>query len=80
MAIVGMNAAGTDQADDVEPTARPRRSITGVDEGRPSEERAVSDGSVDPRKVLQHRSARPEVEMADLGVAHLAVRQANRVF
>ena len=34
---------------------------------------------VDAREVLRHDRARAEVEMADLGVAHLALGQADRL-
>ena len=71
---------GPDEADDVEPAAgrvrparRPRASAG------PLEERAVGDRGVDPRQVLEHRPAGAEVEVADLGVAHLARRQPDRV-
>src|SRR5581483_3028800 len=40
-------------------------------------EAAVGDRVVDPRQVLLDDRPRPEVEVADLGVAHLAVRKAD---
>ena len=55
------------------PARRPRGAPAGV------EERAVGDRGVDPRQVLEHGPAGAEVEVADLGVAHLARRQADRV-
>ena len=41
------------------------------------EEAAVGDRVVDPRQVLLDDRAGAEVEVADLGVAHLPVRQAD---
>ena len=52
---------------------RPRASAGRV------EERAVRDRRVDPGQVLEHRPAGAEVQVADLGVAHLPGRQADGV-
>ena len=41
-------------------------------------ERAGVDVVVDPHQILAHHSTRAEVGMSHLGVAHLAVRQADR--
>ena len=79
MAIVRVDPTRTDQADDMETTAGASRSIAGVEEGGPGEERAIRNGGVDPRQVLEHGPAGAKVEMADLGVAHLALRQADRI-
>ena len=38
---------------------------------------AVADGLVDPGQVLHHDRAGPEVQVTDLGVAHLARRAAR---
>ena len=40
-------------------------------------EAAIRDGVVDTGQVLPHHAARPEVHVADLGVAHLPVRQPD---
>ena len=42
-------------------------------------QRAVRDGLVDPREVLRHDRAGAEVEVADLGVAHLPGGQPDRL-
>ena len=47
-------------------------------ECRTVEERAIRDRGVDPRQVLEHRPAGADVEVAHLGVAHLAGGQAHR--
>ena len=44
-----------------------------------SKNAAVGDRGVDPRQVLEDRPAGAEVEVADLGVAHLARRQPDGV-
>ncbi len=46
---------------------------------RPIEERAVGDRGVDPRQVLQDGPAGSQVQMSDLGVAHLADRQPDGI-
>ena len=78
VAVVGVDAAGADQPDGVQP-ARLLRTLAGREERRPGEERAVGDRGVDPRQVLEDRAARAEVEVADLGVAHLPLGQPHGV-
>ena len=70
-----MDAAGADQADDVEPPVVARGTPAGLEERRALVEAAVRDRGVDPREVLQHGFPRTEVEVADLRVAHLSGRQ-----
>ena len=60
MPVVRMDAARTDQADDVEPArrlvaARDRQAAT---RAGTVEERAVGDRGVDPREILEHGPAR----------------------
>ncbi len=73
-----VDAAVGDQAEQVQPPprafARPR---AGGDQGLVVVEGAVGDRAVDPRQVLLDDRARAEVQVADLGVAHLADRQAD---
>ena len=76
--VVGMDAARPDEADEVETAARVRGSPACLEERRALEEAAVGDRGVDPRQVLEDRPAGTEVEMTDLGVAHLPRRQADR--
>ena len=68
---------GPIRPDDRQPPARRLRAIAGLDERRPLEERAVGDRGIDPRQILEDRPAGAEVEVAHLGVAHLAGRQAR---
>ena len=64
-------------------TSQERLGLAGAGAGREErralEERAVGDGGVDPRQVLQDRPAGAEVQVADLGVAHLPRRQTDGV-
>ena len=80
MAVVGVDAAGPDQADQVEGVAGLLRPSAQLEQNGPGEEATGRDGLVDPRQVLQDRLAGAEVEMADLGVAHLALGQADETF
>ena len=77
VAVVGMDPAGADEADDVQGAAARHRPVAGLDERGPLEEAPVGDGRVDPGQVLEHRTAGTEVQVADLGVAHLLGRQAD---
>ena len=70
---------GPDQADDVQAAVRSRARVARREQRRALEERAVGDRGVDPRQVLEDRPAGAQVQVADLGVAHLAGRQADRV-
>ncbi len=56
-----------------------RGEVVGADEGGVGVEGAVENGSVDAGHVHADDAAGAEVEMADLGVAHLAVGQADEV-
>ena len=51
--------------------------VHGLDEDLVLLEGAVLDSVVDSRKLLEHDAARTDVEVTDLGVAHLAVGQAD---
>src|SRR5207249_7324415 len=81
VAVVGVDAARSDQAHDVQAAARsgPDRPFAGVEERRAAEEGAVRDRGVDARQVLEDWPARPEVQVADLGVAYRSRRQAGRL-
>ena len=63
----------------MEPAARPRRPAAGLDQRGRAKNEPIGDGRVDPRQVLQNGATRAEVQVADLGVAHLPGRQANCV-
>ena len=58
--------------------AGPAARAHGSHEHRAREERAVRDGGVDARQVLEDRPAGAEVQVADLAVAHLARPAARR--
>ena len=79
VAVVGMDATRPDEADDVQAAVHPRLSGAGRDERRPRRERPVGDRRVDPRQILEDRPPGAEVQVADLGVAHLTGRQADCV-
>lgn len=38
---------------------------------------AIEDGFIDARQILIHDAPGPEIEMADLAVSHLAIRQSD---
>ena len=77
--VVGVDAAGPDEADErAAGRSVATRPLAGLDERRALEERAVGDGGVDARQVLEHRPAGAEVQVADLGVAHLAGAAGRR--
>ena len=78
VAIMGMDAAGPDEADGVQATGL-LRALTGGEERGAGVERAVVDGGVDAGQVLEHGAAGAQVEVAHLGVAHLARGQADGV-
>lgn len=51
--------------------------VHGLDENLVLLDRAILDGVVDAGELLEHDAAGTNVEVADLGVAHLAVGQAD---
>ena len=74
----GVDAAVGDEADQVQAPARARRAASQAATQRlVLEEGAVGDRVVDPRQVLLDDRAGAEVEVADLGVAHLPVGQPD---
>ena len=74
----GVHAAVGDQPEQVQAAARAAPgAVAGVEQRRVFEEAAVGDRVVDPRQVLLDDRPGAEVEMADLGVAHLPVGQPD---
>ena len=74
----GVNAAVGDEAEQVQAPARAvAGALAGGQQRRVLEEAAVGDRVVDPGQVLLDDRAGAEVEMADLGVAHLPVGQTD---
>ena len=72
-----MHAAGRDQADQMAGAAALFQLVDQIGERRRLLDLAVGDGVADARQVLHHHAAGADVEMADLGIAHLARRQAD---
>ncbi len=68
-----MHAAVGDQPDEVDALGALQRG----DQRLVAGERAVGDGVVDALEVLAHDRSRAEIEVTDLGVAHLPRRQAD---
>ena len=72
---VRVDAAVRDEAEQVDVPA----TLEGAAQGRVLEERAVLDRAVHAHQVLVEDPARPDRQVADLGVPHLAGRQADRL-
>jgi hypothetical protein len=74
---MAVHAAGRKQAHHVQRAVVLDRLLAGVDQLRVVEEAAAVDRGVDPGQLLVHHPAGADVHVADLGVAHLAVGQAD---
>ena len=77
MVLMRMHAARRDQA---RSGGRCRRFSSAPGSGRERWRLSISpsrDGVADPRQVLHHDAAGADIEVADLGIAHLARRQAD---
>lgn len=75
--LVAVHAAGRQQAEHVQGAV----GAHGVDGGvqrRVEVEAAVLERRLDPGQVLPDHAAGPQVHVADLGVAHLSLGQADR--
>ena len=77
MLLVGMHAARRQQAHDLQAFAPGFGGINGRQQGRIFIEAAVFDGGIDAGKVLIDDAAGADIHVADLGVAHLPVRQTD---
>ncbi|MNE46637.1 hypothetical protein D3C80_1409860 [compost metagenome] len=75
--LVTVHAAIGQQAEDVHGLAGSHGLVDRAAEYGVVEEFAVLDGLGDPGKVLVHHATGTEVHVADLGVAHLPVRQTD---
>ena len=75
--LMRVHAAGRHQAEQVAGAARRLQLRDQVGERRRAGEAAVLGGLADARQFLHHHAAGADVQVADLGVAHLAVRQAD---
>ena len=79
MALVGVDTAVGEEADEVQGAAFLCGQFVGTGEGGVGVEGAVEDGGVDAGHVHADDAAGTEVEVAYLGVAHLAVGEADEV-
>ncbi len=77
VAEVAVHAALGHEAHEVQRAAPPGGLVAGLHEDAVAEEVAVGDRLRDAREVLVHDAAGADVEVADLGVAHLARRQPH---
>ena len=75
--LMRMHAAGRHQADEMTGAAAGFELLDQIDERRRARDVAAGDGGVDARQVLHHHAAGADIHMADFGIAHLAVRQAD---
>ena len=73
---VAVHTAVGQQAEDMQGLAA-RRIVKGSSIDRIFKKRPVLDGLCDARQILKHDAAGADVRVADLAVAHLAVRQAD---
>ena len=73
---VTVHTAVRQQAEDVQGLAV-RRVIKGSSIDRILKKRPVLNGLCDARQILKHNAAGADIRVADLAVAHLAVRQAD---
>ena len=77
VAVVGVDTAGADEADEMEGPSPVGRPLAGRDQRGSREERPVRDGRVDARQVLEDRAPGAEVQVADFRVPHLTDRQTD---
>ena len=77
MVLVRVHAAGRDQADQVAGAAGLLQRVDQRGEGGRLGDAAVRDGVADAHQFLLHHAAGADIQVADLGVAHLAVRQSD---
>ena len=77
MVLMRMHAAGRHQAHQVAGAAVRLEARDQILQRRLLRDLAARDRVADARQVLHHDAAGADVEMADLGIAHLPVRQAD---
>ena len=77
MVLVGMHAAGRGEAHQVAGAAALLQGGDQLGQDRVLDQRAVGDGLVDARQVGHGDPAGAEIHVADLGIAHLALGQAD---
>lgn len=77
VAEVAVHAAVRDQTEQVHGPVAGGRALRRADQDRVAEKRSVRDGGTDVHDVLADDAGRAEDHVADLGIAHQAVRQAD---
>ena len=77
MILMRMHTARRHQAHDVAAAAGLPQAFDQALECRRTCDIAAGDRRVDAGQILQHETAGADVEMSDLGIAHLPLRQAN---
>jgi hypothetical protein len=77
MVLVGVDATGGDEAHQMAGTAVGLQASDHGGEGRVAGQAAVDDGLADSRQFLHDDPAGADVEVPDLGIAHLAFGQAD---
>ena len=77
LAIMAVDTARRQKAKDVQGFAAVTGLDRGGDQGRIFKERSIPNGLVDSCEVLIDESTRAEMQMPDLGIAHLIVRQTH---
>ncbi|KAF5035383.1 hypothetical protein DSECCO2_586260 [anaerobic digester metagenome] len=77
VALHAVHAAVGDQAHEMRAPGTRHRRLGQVHEGGVDGQGAVLDGQIDAHDVLIDDASGPEVEVPDLGVAHLSVGQAH---
>jgi len=78
--FVAMHAAIGEQSQYVQCLAVASRGFRCLGQGGIGEEMAAADGAIDAGEFLVDDTAGADVEVADLGVAHLSARQSHRRF
>src|SRR5919198_6302740 len=72
-----MHSSRRCQAHEMASTAALPQALDQAREGGGSFDLAAGDRDIDARQVLDHEATGADVEMPDLGIAHLALRQAD---
>ncbi len=75
--LMAVHSTVGEQAENVHRLAGPRGLVDGGTDGRVGKELAVADRLGHPGEVLIHHAPGAQVHVADLGVAHLSVRQTD---
>ena len=74
-----MDAAFGDEPEQMDVAPTRFRALEGAEKRRILEQGAVADRGVHPLQILEEDPTGPDRQMADLGVAHLPGRQADRL-